>query len=612
MLVLGAVLGPAALRLWNPSPERSSPPTVSRVSVNPPRDLVLPNAFSFGISPGGETIIFSGFERASSGSDRTRRLYARRLDSFGAVPVRGSEDVDRYVWSQDGRWLAMVVPVSPGSSRRQIVKVPVDGSTPPVKIGDWPENMGAGLAWLPEGDLVAPTGKPYRLLRFPSDGSPPKTPVDVQAGDRGIYYFWVGQPLPDNRHVLAYADSEVRGRWQLDFLLLDVEDGSMRLLVEDTWGEWLPSGHLIFSRLGTIMAVPFDLESLELKGGPVAILDGLQLCLDERYACWSVAANGTLFYAPAGENQASRRIAYLTRGGEVEPWSEDSGPYYQVSVSRDGQRVTVVTLSKESGWLEIWISDVGRPRLRPLVTEPSMDCGRARWSPAGDRIAYVCGGQGAVGGIYIRRWDGTDEPEMLLERGSENVSFSPTSFSPDGSTLLLERFAEGRNEILMLPLAPAPDGSRQPRVLLPRKSNPSAARFSADGRWIAYASDETGRAEVYVRTIDPEGELGPKILVSTDGGSAPSLAPNREGATQELFYNQGRQLMVVSVTSEPALAVGEPTPVLDWSLVRAIWRAHLPDGRMLFVQGPEEGELREINVVLNFDEEIKRKLAEAE
>jgi serine/threonine-protein kinase len=620
MLVLGAILGPTALTLWNPTPERSSPPTVSRVSINVPRDMVLEPLRPFRISPGGETILFWGSERASSVSGQTRRLYTRRLDSFGAVPVRGSEEVTEWAWSPDGRWLAMVVPVSPGSSRLQIVKVPADGSTPPVKIGDWPENMGLGLSWMPGGDLVAPTVKPYRLLRFPSDGSPPKPPVDVQAGDHGNSMFAVGQPLPDNRHVLTVADTEVRGRFQIDTLLLDVEDGSVRLLVEEAWGRrWLPSGHLVAARLDAILAVPFDVERLELRGGPVAILDGLRLCLGLLACEWSVAGNGTFLYVPAGESQGGQRIAYVTRDGDVEPWSQDEGLYYEVSVSRDGERVAVTTAT-EDGWNEIWISDVGRPRLRPLVTEPSMDCWSASWSPEGDRISYFCRGQGTAGGVYTRRWDGTDEPEMLLEQGAEGDKLLPTSFSPDGSTLLIERRTEGRNEILMLPLVPAPGGSREPRVLLPRESNPSAARFSADGRWIAYASDETGRREVYVRTIDPEGELGPEILVSTDGGTKPRLAPNREGATQELFYEQNRQLKVVSVSSAPALAVGDPTPLFDLSRVReqtplSVFResvAHLPDGRMLFIQAPEEAEIREINVVLNFDEEIKRKLAEAE
>ena len=613
VLVAGLIIGAMLPDLSRSSSEVRTPPAITRVSINPPRELLVPGLQSFGISPDGGTVTFSAFERSASSAERTRRLYTRRLDRLGAEPVRGSAGFSRFAWSPDGRWLAMVVPVTPASSKRQLVKLPVDGSAPPVKIADWPENMSPGLLWLPGGDLVAPTHKPYRLLRFPSDGGPPKLPVEIDSGDRGVIFFWPLQPLPDDRHVLAIADTNVRGRYQLDLLLLDVESGELKLLVEDAVGYWLPSGHLVFNRLDTLLAVPFDLESLELTGGPVAILDGLRLCYEDLYACWGVAANGTLLYAPTEEGRTSRRIVYLTRDGDVEPWSEDSGLFSGVSVSRDGERMAVGVLTKGHTWWETWVSEVDRPRLRPLLVEPSMDCSIGGWSPEGDRIAYSCWGPGTAGGIYLRRWDGTDEPEILMERSDENVRLFPTSFSPDGSTLLIRRRSDGRSETLMLPLTPATDGSREPRVLLPRESNPSTALFSADGRWIAYASDETGRSEVYVRTTTPEGELGPRILVSTDGGTAPRLAPSREGPSQELFYTQGRQLMVVSVTSAPTLAVGEPTPVLDLSLVREQSHAHLPDGRILLVQGSEEErELKELHVILNFQEEIKRKLAEAE
>jgi len=199
----------------------------------------------------------------------------------------------------------------------------------------------------------------------------------------------------------------------------------------------------------------------------------------------------------------------------------------------------------------------------------------------------------------------------LLARLGPEVYFSANDVSPDGSTVLVTRFSAGEPELLSLPLEPDRNGNRQAVPLITDQSRPEGGFFSPDGRWLIYNSDETGRSEMYIRELREDRTVGPATLITGDGGvvgCAPRLV---DSSGYDIDYWVGTNLMAVHVSATPQLAFSEPRLLFDRVELRMQGINALPDGRFLMVQGSkEEFATPELHVVLNFDEEIRRRFSE--
>ena len=177
-------------------------------------------------------------------------------------------------------------------------------------------------------------------------------------------------------------------------------------------------------------------------------------------------------------------------------------------------------------------------------------------------------------------------------------------------TMLLNRFSRGKSELLLLPMEPDRNGNRQPISLVTDQSNHQNGRFSPDGHWIVYQSDETGRFEMYIREFREERTVGPATLVTGDGGLWGFWSRTDVKSPYELIYFLGTKIMSVRITTTPRVAVSKPRPLFDTIERRLPWVDLLPDGRFLAVQGSEEEYgAPEIHVVLNYFEEIRRRYA---
>jgi Tol biopolymer transport system component len=577
------------------------------------------------LAPDGMTLAYRGWEKNAEGATVTGRLYLRRLDQYRQIPVEGSEDLTNTGFSPDGKWLAMIVPVAPGSSSRRLVKVPADGSAAALRIADLQDNVGQSLwnvgrslVWLADDRIVLGTTKPWSLVAYPADGSAPGEPVPLHGASPDSDFVLL-RALPDDRTLLAtgWFFVEPRGRWEI--LAVDVETGESRSLIEDSWrAAWSSTGHLLFTRGGSLLGVPFDPERLETTGGPVTIIDGLWANKIWHHGVFDLSASGSLAYLPGGIAGTRRRLALMDRDGRIEPWSEDERSFVgAVAVSRDGRRLAVTVNDLETQKWEIWASEVERPRLRRLAVEPGSDCDKPVWSPDGQQVAYRCVGTGDSGGVYIRRYDMTDEPVQLIARRSADEWLTATSFSPDGTTLLVSHTLGDEGSILVVPTEAGSDGQRTPTLVSIDQSNPYNGRHSPDGRLLAYDSDETGRDEVYVRRFLPDGSLGPATRISTEGGFYPFWRKGARGEGLEVIYRFRGFEFAVSISEEPALAVSEPRQVIDFLGQELASAVPMPDGRFLVVEfgeneAPSKKRPSRHNVILNFHEEIRRKLAEAE
>ena len=340
------------------------------------------------------------------------------------------------------------------------------------------------------------------------------------------------------------------------------------------------------------MAVPFDLKRLDVTGAAVPVVDGV-LESRTRATQYSFSKTGLLAYVSGGVVGAQRRLVWVDRKGAEQPLAAPANAYESPRLSPDGQRVAVSTDG------QIWLYDLSRETLSRFTFEGSVHS-RPVWTPDGKRIAFYSNKEGRLN-LYWQLADGSGGLERLTTSEDINV---PASWSPDGQLLAFhDANPTTGNDIWMLRIS-----DRKPQPFLRTTFNEADPRFSPDGHWIAYMSDESGRYEIYVQ---PYPGPGGKWQVSTEGGTEPAWNPNG----RELFYRSGDKMMAVDITTQPSFSAGKPrmlfegpyqptpvtTPNFDVS----------PDGQrflMLKPSGSAEAAPTQINVVLNWFEELKRRV----
>jgi eukaryotic-like serine/threonine-protein kinase len=361
-----------------------------------------------------------------------------------------------------------------------------------------------------------------------------------------------------------------------------------------------------------LMAAPFDLARLEVTGGAVALIaDVMQAgntpseVSDSGAGQFSVSESGSLLYVPGGIfPDPERSVVWVDRTtGAVQPLPLPARAYLSPRLSPDGHRVVFWT----QGDRNVWVHDLVRGTLTRLTSEARN--ARAIWTPDGTRITY---GSTTAGNenIFWKPADGSRPAERLTT--SDNLQYSAV-WSPDGQTLaFVESRSETGTDVWVLPV----QGDRQPRAIIQTRFNEAYPDFSPDGHWLAYASDESGRSEVYVQ---PYPGPGPRQQVSTDGGIGPAWS--RDG--RELFYmttpSFGGQaaltkMMVVAVSLRPTFTAGHPRMLFQGRYgATAGIRAYdvTADGRrFLMVQQKERAPVSAADMILvqNWSEELKARV----
>jgi Tol biopolymer transport system component len=576
----------------------------TRLSIAMPAGL----RFLFGdITPDGRAFVLLAQARSQNGSDDARRrLYVRRLDRTSVDPIRGTEDAQSLMLSPDGKWVAFVAPVSENATQRRLLKVPIDGSAPPVVLSDWDDAWSTAGAWLRSGDFLLTTNQGKQYIRLPAGGGAPGAPREFNAaGFDGSFSF--GQRLPGDRGVFLSATSYEKGAYRVGIGALDLKSGRTELLIREGGSpHYTSTGHLLFTRSDKLLAVPFDPGKLETRGQPVAILDGLRVATSWVNARIDWSENGTLVYAPGGDVSRGRHAVVVDPKGAVSEWSGEKQPFEAyMSASPDGSRFAVV-IANANALYEIWISQRGRSVSRRVAAETGADCGIPIWSHDGERLAFARIARSAEDGIYAVRADGTGAPERIIASGSEEVTLLPTSYAPDGRTLLVMTVRAGRSRLGWVPLTSAGAAADSVHPLFSDGAIRALARFSPDGRSIAYLSDETGSPEISVCSWGSEGPTGAPLQVSTGGGANPYWS--RDGT--RIYYTtlQQDKIMSAAIQQEPRLAAGTPAPAWDLEKLRVAPGLYdiLPGGNLLAIQkGDGEDDVRRLDVALAFDQELR-------
>jgi Tol biopolymer transport system component len=411
--------------------------------------------------------------------------------------------------------------------------------------------------------------------------------------------------LPDGKGLLFAAGSGVFNFTDARVAVQSLGTGERRNPIQGgSQPRYALSGHLIYMQGGNLMAVPFDPQKLAVIGVAVPVVDGVVQSESNGAAQYSFSATGSLVYVSGGVQSAQTRLVWVNRNGAEQPVAAPARGYLFPRISPDGRRVAALVSEQES---QIWLYDLSRETLTRLTFEGNANNAPV-WTPDGKRIAFQSNKDGPLN-IFWQLADGSGGLERLTT--SEHLQ-APMSWSPDGQLLaFLEINPTAQREIWVLRLGDHSGGSGPVRTAQPflrTQFDEAEPRFSPDGRWLAYSSNESGRFEIYVQ---PYPGPGGKWQISTEGGIDPVWNPNG----RELFYSSGDKMMAVDIAAQPGFAAGKPRMLFEGKYERApVPVANYdvsPDGQRFLMLKPSEQEQAaptQINVVLNWFEELKQKV----
>ena len=574
-------------------------------------EFALCNALcrAISVSPDGSAVVFV--------AKSPRQLWLRRLDSTESRPIPGTLGAEGPVLADDGVRLAYF---EGGRLRR----ISLAGGAP-VALAPAPRPQGA--AWDSATDLIyyiPDFGKP--LMRVHASGSAPEAVASADK-DAGEIALLTPEVLPGGRTVLVCAYSG-DGFEHAVIHAVDTKSGTRRPLIQGgSSPRFLPSGHIVFSRGSSLLAVAFDADRLEIVGQPIAIEDHVLGHAQSGASHFSISEEGTLVFAPGIVCAESSALALAGRGVEAagRAMQTDNKSVSAPAVGPDGRALVAQVLGSTD---HLHLYDLDRPGAPGVKLTFRGDNTHPVFTPAGDQVVFrttmngrdeiaamsvQMGGSEGVSSVYAS--DLAPAPCCTYTlAGKTMVAFVQTKPAAAASTS-----AAGGHEIWTVELG-APS-SAKPLVQGPGSC--WAASVSPDGRFVAFASDESGRPEVYIQPLSG----GARRQVSTDGGTAPLWA--RSGG--ELYYRTdkapsptasgpdaaagtatGPGVIAVRVAIEPSFMVGRPRGLYQGSIAPATRTSRqydvVADGLLLVTRQLEDAtRITRLSVVLNLSSELRKK-----
>ena len=566
-------------------------------------------AVDYGITDDGKYCVVLGAPRQAPGGEAPpQRLYVRRIDSPEFTPIEGSEGALGFILNYDGHY-SFVAPASARSKNLKVFYGPIDGSAPPVPLMSVDASNTSAI-WLESGSIFGSlSGKEWAIYSMKGDaaGRASTEPKPFDPKDSTSTYLPMGT-LPGDRGVLLRDLSYDKGAFRQDIAVLDLKSGKTKILLRDGGSpRYASTGHLLFSRGGALLAVPFDLGRLEIHGEPVTILGGLRANANWSHAVFEIARNGTLLCTRGGATIQRRHAVIMNDDGSLTEWSGERQPFERrITASPDGKRFAAVITNSEAIY-EIWVSTRGNPTSERIIAIPGVDCDMPLWSPDGTRIAYTQTSDAPSDGLYEYRVDGRSPPRFLVHREASDQGIVPMSWQPDGSQILCCLFSGPRAEIAVLDVPPAGHLGTFRRLDLEGASVPKAM-FSPDGTKLGYVQVlDSGKSELFVRDYRRDGTLGRPTQVST--GGAKNFAWTRN--SRNLIYGNDQGQGLLAFAPAPDGTVRPPIvafPDLQKYRFAGDLGSMLPDDRVLLVQrGEEEDDITRFDVVFNFFDLVKEK-----
>jgi len=574
---------------------------LARYTIEPGEDTPLTSNIGgrhdLAIDPSGRMIVYEG----PSGG-----LSVRPIDQLTAAPLRGSEGAVQPFFSPDGQWVGF----TQGSPRGDVVsRISILGGAP-VRVAEVGATGIYGASWSAADQIYL--GVLNRgLMRAPAGGGEPELLAAPSSEDGETQYLFPA--FIEGRDAVLFMIMLGGNATGAQLAALDLRSGEIeRLGLEGVSPRYVATGHLVYAALdGSIRAVPFDPQRLEVTGGPVPLVEGVAVS-GSGAANFSVSQGGRLVYVPGATTVAidAWQLVWVDREGDEEQLPLPPRAYREPRVSPDGRRLA--TSVEDDAGMDLWVYDV-RSGAGLQLTENDAINWVPIWSPDGTRIYFSSTldapqpasftGTEWYGNVYSVPSDGSGPPVRMMTT-EENQAIQ--DISPDGRTLIYTDVVDNatRWEIMTVPA----DGSGEPAPLVTGPSRRGTGSIAPNGRWIAYRSDESGRFEIYVQ---PYPGSGARVPVSIEGGVAPLWSSD----SRELYYRRGdNMIMAAEITGDVVPEVVGRTPLfsaLPYRRVNGNRMYHIaPDGRFLMMRPPAtdgsgEPEPPHITVVLNWFEELR-------
>jgi Tol biopolymer transport system component len=581
----------AALAVWAPwrRPQVESRPLV-RLDVDLGSDVAL-------ASPQGVDVVISRDASRLVWVSRNR-LFTRRLDQPKAIELPGTSGAYAPFFSPDGRWVAFF-------SGGKLKKISVEGGAA-IALCDAPQ--GRGGTWTEDGRIIIAVNGV--LLAASENGGTPSPLAEPVTGDG--QHRWP-QILPGGKAVLFINRATVSSDdANIEVMTLSnrrrktvQRGGTFARFVSLENGD----GYLLYVSRGTLFALPFDAQTLEVGGAPSPVVEDVAYSNLNGSAQFDVSHTGTLVYRP-GVAVAVVSLQWLDASGKTESLPTKPGGYGQPRLSPDGGRVALSVLG--GAGQDMWVYEWRRDAMIRL-TFGAGTYGFPVWTGDGRYLIFT-GGFGG-GGMYWTRADGGSRPQLLTQ--SKNGQF-PWSVSPDGKRLAFAEFSgnSASGDLWTVPLAIDANGLKAgtPEIFLQTAANELYPAFSPDGRWIAYRTFESGNSEIEVRAFP---DTGGKWVISADGGVVPIWSP----IGHELFYRTDDQrIMAVNYTAKGDAFIADKPRIWSEKRLAELGQGRnldiSPDGKrfitMMLSEAPGEKSAQSRVVFLeNFYDELRRRFSTA-
>jgi serine/threonine-protein kinase len=522
------------------------------------------------ISSGGDFLVVSGVLGGR------HHVLTRRLEEDAFKPLPATTTARYPFLSPDGEWVAFA-----DVANNQLVKVRLEGGSPVALAA---ASFGGG-DWGEDGTIVYTPDYLSGLWRVSEAGGAAVEITTPDLARRELAHWWP-QLLPGGEHVLFTSFSTPIDSSRLEVVSLETGERTV-LLTGAVFGRYVPTGHLLFARDQSIRAVRFDAGRREVVGSVVPVVEDAFMDPSNGQASFSVSRAGHLAYLKASVMRPDRQLVWVDRSGLEIGALAERRKYVDVALSPEGDRVA---LSLWDGVdQDVWLYDLNRELLARLTFEDARGF-QPRWTPDGRRVIYMS--ERPVFDLYWVEVDDGQPAEPLLVSDTDK---RPGSISPDGAVLAYRKALPARGELWLLPLDAT---SADPQVYLTTEHDLADPRFSPNGKWIAYSSDESGRREVYLQSYP---DASTKRQLSTSGGE--SWAWTRGG--REFVYWKGDSVLAVTVDPES----GRPgRPEL---LFRGEYGGGdvTPDGeRFLMIKAPDAQRARRVEVVLDWLGDLERQI----
>lgn len=609
LVLLGAgwVLGRALVPQAAPLPSQSF-----HVSVTVPETPTL--QFVSGIAPDASFVVYTAWKPLEADSLKPGGvLVVRRLDRDEINVIDSTEGAIEAALSPDGRWLAFVAARDRALTKATLKKIALNDGQPvgsPETLCELPSGGYYAMCWSSDREIVLTSVWQKTLLAVPAAGGEPRVVLREELGTE-IDNWGELRPLVPGKSIVATRWSLVGQTIKESAEVIDLASGERTQLLANAGGAQLVGGDLIVARrnLGSFIAARFDPDTARVIGEPVTVLTG------GIRSSFYISQCGTLARPSSTDDVSSRKLVWLDEQGQPQPIAAPPRPYGSTAFSPDSGRLLIMMDAVNDAELttEMWVYDLSRRTFTRIATpEPILDVGC--WSPDALRISYGTISNDAAS-VWIHRSDGSGVATKIYADNRGQTLLIPMTWSPDGKCLAVVQVDLTKNTVDMILLEEeAGSALWVAKPYLNSPANEDSLRFSPDGKWISFVSDESGRGELYVQRFTGAGNgaedaKSGRTQVSTNGlsGTGWWSADGKELR----YFDTDMQLMRADVQTEPAFAASVPKSMFSIKEYDHRSANAAPDGRLMLILKGENERATRIDLVVNFMDEVRTKMSAA-